>query len=159
MTCSKQKKRQRLLTNLAEQLLLTATEKEKHVLETTDAAVSMYLSLEMKGTMDVLSKVMKSVFRIYDAYLRDFEELQNAGAGEELAESVEFLLGDPFYNFRCQSELENKSHDVFEPNDMDDLGNLANKLIKPDGHENGFFIFNFPRGEEAFTSLHKRRGL
>lgn len=60
---------------------------------------------------------MNSVLYTYNVNFGDVEEPHKADAGEELAESVDFLRCNSPYNVRRQSMLENTRHDAFEPND------------------------------------------
>lgn len=94
----------------------------------------MNFSEDAKQATEVLCEGINSVCLIYDADFGDFHELYEAGAGEELAKSVDFQLCDPPYNERRKSELENTGLDMFEPNDIEDFCDLAIKLIKPAGH-------------------------
>lgn len=103
------------------------------MLEVTNAATSLDLSEEVRRANKLLSETMNSVCYIHDTDSRDLEELRETGGGEEVAESLNFLLCNPFYNIRRQSQLENTSHDVFGPNDMEDLYILAKTLIKTSG--------------------------
>lgn len=45
----------------------------------------------------------------------------------------------PHYKARRQSELEDKSHDVSEKNDVDDSCDLAEKFRKPAGYDYVFY--------------------
>lgn len=63
----------------------------------------------------------------------DLEEFHDADIGEELWELVNFLLCNRPYNARALSDLENKSHNVFEPNDMSSFCDSAKTLITPCG--------------------------
>lgn len=62
------------------------------MLEMSDAATTMDWSKEAKRAMQLLSDEINSVSFIYDADLRHLEELHSSGAGEDLAESMYFLL-------------------------------------------------------------------
>lgn len=131
-------KKQDSLTSPARLLLFTTVESREEVSELTNAATQMDLSKEIKVITEVLSRAMDSVYYIYHADFDNFEKYHKDGAGEELAESVDFLLCDPLYNTRCQSELEDTSHNVFEQNDMDDLCKLAEKSVKPGSHGHAY---------------------
>lgn len=83
------------------------------------------LSEEEKQVIKVLCEAMNFVCYIYDTHFCTREELYEAGAGEDPAESVVFILCDPPYSDRPQSELQKTSRDVFEPSDIDDSRHLA----------------------------------
>lgn len=106
----------------------------------TDASASRYLSKKPNRAMEVLSEGMNSVWYIQNADFRDLDELRGAFAGEARAESVEFLLSDPPYSVRRQSELENTSQIVFGLNEMDEFCDLAAKLINPGS--NGYVFYS-----------------
>lgn len=76
---------------------------------------------------------MDSECDIYDANLRDVAELYKAGAGEELANSLHYILCGPPYNVERYRELENPSHVEFGLNDADDLCKPAETLMKCGG--------------------------
>lgn len=80
--------------------------------------------------MEVFSEAMNSVCQVYEAKFRKFEGLYEASAGEVLAVSVNALLCDALYNVAGQSELENRSHEVFGAHDRENFGDLAKALIK-----------------------------
>lgn len=81
---------------------------------------------------------MNAASHIYHGDFRNFKELPEAGAEEELAVPVDILMCDSSNNVKRQSKRENTSHDVFGLNDRDNLGDLAKKLIKSGGHGNVF---------------------
>lgn len=82
---------------------------------------------------------MNTIYHIFDADLRNVEDLLKARAGEKLAVPEFFLLSDPPYNLRRSSKLGNISHDVFESNVVDYFCDLATTLIKPVGYGRVFF--------------------
>lgn len=71
--------------------------------------------------MEVLSEAKNSVCYIYNTYFHGLEEIYESGAGTEPAMILHFLPCDLPYYMRCQNALENKSHDVLDPNNMDDF--------------------------------------
>lgn len=83
--------------------------------------------------MAVLIEAMNLVRYIMDADFRDPEELYETDAEEVLTELADFLLCSPPYSVNRQSELENISHDMFGPSNMDSFYNRARRLIKPGG--------------------------
>lgn len=87
----------------------------------------------------MLREAINSVCYIYDADFCDLEELHQAGAEEELAKWVYFVLCARTYNVKRQSELENIIHDASELNDMDDFCDLAKHLINYGDHGHRFF--------------------
>lgn len=87
-------KRHRLLMSSAYLPLLAATKKKERVMEMTDAAASTAFSEEGTLAMEVFSEGMNSARYIYDSDSRDRRDLQKAGTGREVAESVAFILCD-----------------------------------------------------------------
>lgn len=81
----------------------------------------------------MLTEEMNLVFYTFDADFRSFEEGHKAGVGEEVAETVCFLLCDPHYKVRRQRELKNIGRDVLEPKDIDDFHDLPKILVVPAG--------------------------
>lgn len=75
MTLSKPKLRKRLCTNPARLALPTTPEKHEDVLERTDAPAWIDLLGEAKRALEVLIKVMISVFYVYGADFPRLEEL------------------------------------------------------------------------------------
>lgn len=69
----------------------------------TYAAASMNLSEEAKQASGVLGEALNMACCIYDANFSDPEELDKAGAGEDLAEVLDFHLCDHSFNVRGQS--------------------------------------------------------
>lgn len=91
---------------------------------------------------------------ISDADFRDDEDLQKTGAGEELAESVNFLLRNPSCNVRRQNKLKNPSHDLFGPNEMEDFRDLAKKMTRPGGHGHvSCFVLPFSTFRQTLETL------
>lgn len=82
--------------------LLTAAGSGEDVLEMTGAAVSMDLLEVQKYTMEILREVMSSVYYVCNPDFRDFEDIHESGAKEQVATSSGFLLLDPFRNSRKQ---------------------------------------------------------
>lgn len=95
------------------------------MLQMTEAVASLALSEEANQATEALREEMNSACYIHDADFRDLEELHRTGATKELAQLVDLLLCDPHYSVRYQSGLQGPSQDVFRPDDMDDLCNLA----------------------------------
>lgn len=71
-------------------------------------------------------------------FLHDLAELLKAGTGEELADSVGFLLCNPSYNVRRHGESEDTSQEVLGPTDMDSLCNQLKTFIASGGHGHAF---------------------
>lgn len=111
-------------------LLITSLEKGKDTWKMNDPAAMQDLLEATERALEVLGELMNSALYMHDADFRDFEELYEVGAGEEVAESLYFLLCDPSYDVRRQSELEDRSHDLFEPSDMEDFCDLAKTLTE-----------------------------
>lgn len=103
--------------------------------------------------MEVLTEEINTICQIYYVEFCELEELLEARAVEELAESVDFLQHVLLYNVKRQSELENKDHSVISPNDVDDYCDLSERLINPSGHGQLFFMpFSSPLGGEHYNS-------
>lgn len=79
--------------------------------------------------MEVLSNAMNSIYYMYDSDFRSIEEVHKADAREDLVVSLHFLLCDPLYNSRRQSELKKTWRDVLRANDMDNFCDLAKQLL------------------------------
>lgn len=92
MTVTQPKRRRPLLVSSAKLPLLTAREKKEKVLEMIDAVALMDLLEEVNRAIAVLSEAMKSACHIYYTDYGDLEELQVAGTGEHVPESVTSLL-------------------------------------------------------------------
>lgn len=102
--------------------------------------------------MEVPGEAMIVACYTCDANFHDLEELRETGTGEGPVEPVNALLCDLLYNVRCLDEFEGTSYDVFGPNGMDDLCNLATMLTKPGGHGRvSCLLFNFLRGGQDFS--------
>lgn len=61
---------------------------------------------------------------VYEVKFNDLEEPRETGAGEELAESLQWLLWELSHDVRHESELENIRRDFFRPDKMDDFYDL-----------------------------------
>lgn len=107
-------------------------------MEMINAVALMGLPEVAKGAMELLKEAMNLVSYLYGPDVCDLKELHKAGFGEELVESVDYVLCDPPYNATCQSELEHISHDMLGRNAVEHFCALVKKLIKPGGHSHVF---------------------
>lgn len=91
-----------------------------------------------KRSLQILGEAMNLVCSIYGGTLQDLDDLDEPGAGEELAALANILLCDNSYVIKCQSKPENSSYGVFWSNGMSQFGDLTEKLMTPGGHGHVF---------------------
>lgn len=126
------------LMNRTRLLLVTTLEKDEEVLDMAGEATLMHFSGMAKREMGVSSEAVNSVCFTYYADFRALDELQKAGAREEVAESVVVLLCDPPYNVSSHRKLKNTSHNVLGPNYTDNFCDLAKSLKTSGGRDHVF---------------------
>lgn len=114
--------------------LLNAKYKQKHLLHVTDTATSTDLSEEPKQAISVMAEAINSVCFMYYADLRHLKKLYEADTGQELTESVNFLLYDSFYNLSSHGKVNTLSHEVFGTFNIKAFCPPAKTLIKPGSH-------------------------
>lgn len=104
------------------------------VLKVTQPATTTDVSEVAKRAMKVLTEVINSVCTIHYADIRNLKEIPESDIGKELVECVYLMLQNSSYKLRCQSELTNADHDVFESNDIDNLCIMGTEMTKSGGY-------------------------
>lgn len=85
--------------------VVTAVVKDNDVLDATDVAELMHLSLKAGSALEAVLQTMKTACCIYNKNHRMIHETHEAQGSGDLTVSIDLLLRDPSYSFRRQQDL------------------------------------------------------
>lgn len=71
---------------------------------------------------------------IYDAYLRNMAEEHEIGTGEDVSGKVCIALAESLHKVWKDQNDDHVNYDAFESNDMKDMVNILEDVVKPEAH-------------------------